>query len=278
MRECVTAREIVCDNVWQCERVSVRPGFHKMTWSPNAQFLFPWPGTWAIIQRRDPRESANGWNFGAGRSGEGRSGEIQRDKRQTFWPKVGPELVCKPNWLHAGLAQTDLSPAGLSVRTGHDASSLSGYMSTSVYGGFYGSDCRKLRKFRSCSSSRSSTFPSWCRGRFPWSCCSADHGDSTVAVLEHGGSCPCCAGRAGSLPCRDAEADSHGLPCLADHRDFAVAVRARWSLSLLCRLSWIPGAVVKETVDISQLLLLRNRWLPVVLAALRGGVGMKGIF
>ena len=29
---------------------------------------------------------------------------------------------------------------------------------------------------------RSSTSPSWCRGSFPWSCCSADHGDSPVAV------------------------------------------------------------------------------------------------
>ena len=48
---------------------------------------------------------------------------------------------------------------------------------------------------------------------------------------------------------------------LADHRDFAVTVRAGWSMSLLCRSSWIPGAVVKETVEISQLLLLRNRWL-----------------
>ena len=38
-------------------------------------------------------------------------------------------------------------------------------------------------------------------------------------------------------------------------------------MSLLCRLSWFPGAVVQETVEISQLLLLRNRWLPVVLAA-----------
>ena len=49
-------------------------------------------------------------------------------------------------------------------------------------------------------------------------------------------------------------------------------------MSLLCRLSCFPGAVVQETVEISQLLLLRNRWLPVVLAALRGGVGLKGIF
>ena len=97
------------------------------------------------------------------------------------------------------------------------------------------------------------TFPSWLR------------------VAEHGGRGPCCAGRAGSLLCSDAEAYSHGLACLADHREFAVAVRAG-------RSSWFPGAVVMETAEISQLLLLRNRWLPVVLAALRGGVGLMGIF
>ena len=51
-----------------------------------------------------------------------------------------------------------------------------------------------------------------------------------------------------------------------------------WLMSLLCRLSCFPGAVVQETVEISQLLLLRNCWLPVVLAALRGGVGLMGIF
>ena len=124
----------------------------------------------------------------------------------------------------------------------------------------------------------SSIFLSWCRGQFPWFCFSADHGASTVAVLVRGDRRPCCAGRAGSLPCRDAEADSHGLACLVDHRDFTVAVRAGLSMSLLCTSSWIPGAVVKETVEISQLLLLRNRWLPVVLAALRGGVGTKVFF
>ena len=41
-------------------------------------------------------------------------------------------------------------------------------------------------------------FLSWCRGRFPWSCSSADHGDSPVAVLERGDRRPCCAGRAAS--------------------------------------------------------------------------------
>ena len=86
------------------------------------------------------------------------------------------------------------------------------------------------------------------------------------------------AGRAGSLPCRDAEASSHSSACLANHRDFAVAVRAGWLMSLLCRSSWLPGAVVEETAEISQLLLLRNRWLPLVLAALRGGVGVREIF
>ena len=40
---------------------------------------------------------------------------------------------------------------------------------------------------------------SWCRGRFPWSCCSADHSNSPVAVLGQGDGWPCCAGRVGFL-------------------------------------------------------------------------------
>ena len=48
--------------------------------------------------------------------------------------------------------------------------------------------------------------------------------------------------------------------------------------SQVCRSCWMPGAVVKETVEISQLPLLRNRYLPVVLAAFRGGVGLMEIF
>ena len=71
-------------------------------------------------------------------------------------------------------------------------------------------------------------------GRTPWPCSSADHGDSTTAALERGDRCPCCFGHAGSLPRRGAEAVSHGQACLADHRDFAVAVRAWWSTFLLC--------------------------------------------
>ena len=38
-------------------------------------------------------------------------------------------------------------------------------------------------------------FLSRCRGRFPWSCCSVDHGNSPVAVLGHGDRWPCCACR-----------------------------------------------------------------------------------
>ena len=45
---------------------------------------------------------------------------------------------------------------------------------------------------------------------------------------------------------------------------FAVAVRTGWSMSMLCRLSCFPGAVVQETVEISQLRC--------------GGVGLMGIF
>ena len=43
--------------------------------------------------------------------------------------------------------------------------------------------CRKLWNIRSCSfPSRSSSSPSMRRDRFPWSHCSADHGNSPVAV------------------------------------------------------------------------------------------------
>ena len=43
--------------------------------------------------------------------------------------------------------------------------------------------CRKLWKIRRFSSStRSASSPSVRRDRFPWSHCSADHGDSPVAV------------------------------------------------------------------------------------------------
>ena len=44
----------------------------------------------------------------------------------------------------------------------------------------------------------SSIFLSWCRGRFPWSCCSADHSYFPVAVHEQGDQCLWYAGRAGS--------------------------------------------------------------------------------
>ena len=47
----------------------------------------------------------------------------------------------------------------------------------------------------------SSIFLSWCTGRFPWSCCSADHGVSTVAVLARGDRCPWYGGRAGTSLC-----------------------------------------------------------------------------
>ena len=93
---------------------------------------------------------------------------------------------------------------------------------------------------------------SWCRGRFPRPCCSADHSSSPVAALGQGDRWPCCAGRAvfscrsrallcattgarlrfavavhqQGCPhsCRAAETDLHGLACSEDHRDSAVAV------------------------------------------------------
>ena len=59
--------------------------------------------------------------------------------------------------------------------------------------------CRRLRKIHSfCSSTRSSSSSSWCRGCFLWSDCSRRplrfHHCRT-----HGGRCPCCGGRAVSL-------------------------------------------------------------------------------
>ena len=46
---------------------------------------------------------------------------------------------------------------------------------------------------------------------------------------------PLCAGRPGhSLPRRGAEAVSYGPDRSSDHRDFAVAVRVGWLVSLLC--------------------------------------------
>ena len=51
-----------------------------------------------------------------------------------------------------------------------------------------GPDCIKLRKFRSCSSLRSSTFPSRRRGRFPRSCRTTEF---PPVACGYGGRCPC---------------------------------------------------------------------------------------
>ena len=75
-----------------------------------------------------------------------------------------------------------------------------GHMTTSVYGGFYGSDYRKLWSLRSCSPSRSSTFSSWCPSRFPWVLATME----TPSCASIRWSIPFVAGRA--VPCRDAEA------------------------------------------------------------------------
>ena len=79
--------------------------------------------------------------------------------------------------------------------------------------------CVWFRTAENCAKSAvavhrwSSIFLSWCRGGFPWFCCSADPGDSTVAVLVRGDRRPCCAGRAGFHPDRGAEVFSHGPDC-----------------------------------------------------------------
>ena len=66
-----------------------------------------------------------------------------------------------------------------------------------------------------CQSTEAWSFLSWCRGGFPWSCCSAHHGVSTAAVHHQGRR---------HLPFRGAEAHSHGLTVQADHRDSLIAV------------------------------------------------------
>ena len=71
-----------------------------------------------------------------------------------------------------------------------------------------------------------------CRGSLHGPNCSFDHGYSQLQYMM--AECPCSVGHAGSLPRRGAEAISHGQACLADHRDFAVAARAGWSMFLLC--------------------------------------------
>ena len=83
-------------------------------------------------------------------------------------------------------------------------------------------DFPQLQFFR-----RSSIFLSWCTGRFPWSCCSADHGVSTVAVLARGDRCPRYAGRASSSTSLPVVCNDRCLPwrrgispcssCSADH-------------------------------------------------------------
>ena len=48
------------------------------------------------------------------------------------------------------------------------------------------------------------------------------------------------------LPCRYAEAVSRGAACLADHRGFAAAVRAGWSMSLVCSRAGFCAAAVHQ--------------------------------
>ena len=143
---------------------------------------------------------------------------------------------------------------------------------------FYGSHCRKLWSLRSCSPSRSSTSSSWCRGRFPWSCCSADHRYSPVAVLERGDRCPCCAKSFTCPLC----ATTGALVCVAHQqgRLHRVVLQRLISMVLFVQIiieihqlldaaadvpvvrvvQVLMGAVVEETVELPRLHLLRNSW------------------
>ena len=128
--------------------------------------------------------------------------------------------------------------------------------------------CRKTIDFavavhgyrRPCCSGRAGYFPVVAQWPFYGPDCSSDlflpqlqytmadvpvvqvvqvHFPSVRRVAEHGGRCPCCASRAISLPCRDAEADSHVHACLATIEVSQLQYRAGWSMSLLCRSSWV---------------------------------------
>ena len=70
---------------------------------------------------------------------------------------------------------------------------------------------------------------------------------------------PCCLGRAGYFPVV-AQWPFYGPDSSSDL--FLTQLKYTMAMSLLCRSSCFPGAVVKETVEISQLL--------------RGGVGLMG--
>ena len=62
-----------------------------------------------------------------------------------------------------------------------------------------------------CQSTEAWSFPSWCRGGFPWSCCSAHHGVSTVAVLVRGDRCPWYAGTGSLHSCSSSTRSSFSI-------------------------------------------------------------------
>ena len=78
--------------------------------------------------------------------------------------------------------------------------------------------CRKLRIYRSCSSSRSSTFPSCCRGSSPWFFATTEIPHLRVDKVVDAPFM-----QVVQISCRGAEADSHGLDSSADHRNSPVA-------------------------------------------------------
>ena len=83
--------------------------------------------------------------------------------------------------------------------------------------------------------------------------------------------CPCCACRASSLPYRDAEVVSHGQACLADHRDFAVAVRAGWSMFLMC-----GSSKSREACSGCAVRAVYTGTRPGLTPAIRAGKGWRG--
>ena len=150
----------------------------------------------------------------------------------------------------------------------------SGYMSLPVYGFFlvalfpYSAQCLLLSgpRYALVTEFASSISLSWCRGRFPRSCCSADHSNSHLQLLDKvidgpvvrvvlffrvvhmpvvcNDRCPvtfrsCSSSTRLSTPCHGTEFDPHGW---AYHRDSPVAVHTGDVLSVsVVRVPQLPS-------------------------------------
>ena len=130
---------------------------------------------------------------------------------QENWNSLGYDLFLLPLVSGSHLFGVGVQDYGLfwDMISGNAVSSASwfdsGYMLLPVYGFWcifpYSLQCLVLSgpRYAPVTEFTSLISLSWCRGRCPWSCCSADHSNSPVAVLGQGDRWPCCAGRDGFL-------------------------------------------------------------------------------